>query len=61
MTANFDKLCSVIEESRADVQKATEGNKAACARVRKAMMEVKNLAGDIRKEMLELRDGSGNG
>ena len=61
MTANFDKLCSVIEESRADVQKATEGNKAACARVRKAMMEVKNLAGDIRKEMLELRDSGGQG
>ena len=48
-----------IDEARADVQKATEGNKAACARVRKAMMEVKNLAGDIRKEMLELRDSGG--
>lgn len=60
MTANFDKLSSVIEETRADIQKATEGNKAACARVRKSMMEVKNLAGTLRKEMLELRDSGGN-
>ncbi len=61
MTANFDKLSSVIEETRADIQKATEGNKAACARVRKSMMAVKNLAGVLRKEMLELRDSGGGG
>jgi hypothetical protein len=60
MTANFDKLSSTIEETRADILKATEGNKAACARVRKSMMAVKNLAGALRKEMLELRDSGGN-
>ena len=34
--------------------------RAACARLRKSMMEVKNLAGALRKEMLELRDSGGN-
>jgi hypothetical protein len=41
------------------MSKAQSGNKAACARVRKTMQEIKNLAQEIRKEMLEMRDSGG--
>jgi len=58
-TANFTKLVQAIEATKEDVEKAAAGNKAACARVRKAMQDVKNIAQDIRKEMLELRDAGG--
>jgi len=58
-TANFNKLVQTIEATKEDVEKAAAGNKAACARVRKAMQDVKNIAQDIRKEMLELRDAGG--
>jgi len=59
MSQNFDKLCQTIEATKEDVAKAEAGNKAACARVRKSMQDLKNLAQDIRKEMLELRDAGG--
>ena len=59
MTRNYEKLVATVEAARDDVAKAAEGNKAACARVRKAMQDVKNVAQDIRKEMLELRDSGG--
>ena len=59
MSTHFDQLVSVVEATRGDVEKAEEGNKAATARVRKAMQEIKNIAQDIRKEMLELRDSGG--
>ena len=58
-TTNFNKLVQAIEATKEDVEKAAAGNKAACARVRKAMQDVKNIAQDIRKEMLELRDAGG--
>lgn len=59
MSQNFDKLVLTIEATKEDVAKAEAGNKAACARVRKSMQDLKNLAQDIRKEMLELRDAGG--
>ena len=59
MSQNYDKLVQVVEDVRGDVEKAEAGNKAACARVRKAMQELKACAQDIRKEMLELRDSGG--
>jgi len=49
-----------VEACREDVEKASSGNKAATARVRKAMQDIKNLAQEIRKEMLELRDAGAN-
>jgi hypothetical protein len=61
MSANYEKLCQIVESARPDVEKAEAGNKAACARVRKAMQDLKNTAQDIRKEMLELRDSGGVG
>jgi hypothetical protein len=56
MSQNYDNLLKLVTDVRDDVEKATAGNKAATARVRKAMMDVKNIAQEIRKEMLELRD-----
>ena len=59
MSQNFDKLLQTVEATKEDVAKAEAGNKAACARVRKSMQDLKNIAQDIRKEMLELRDSGG--
>ncbi|HTF87692.1 MAG: hypothetical protein ABI054_00365 [Planctomycetota bacterium] len=59
MTQNFEKLGQTFEAARDDMAKAEAGNKAACARVRKTMQDIKNLAQEIRKEMLELRDAGG--
>ena len=59
MSQNYDNLVRTVEDARGDVEKAEAGNKAACARVRKAMQDLKNIAQDIRKEMLELRDSGG--
>jgi hypothetical protein len=60
MTQTFENMVAAIQSVRDDVEKARAGNKAACARVRKVMQDVKNYAQDLRKEMLELRD-SGTG
>jgi hypothetical protein len=56
MSQNYDRLVMAVQAAREDVEKADAGNKAATSRVRKAMMDVKNIAQDIRKEMLEKRD-----
>ena len=55
MSANFEKLVKVVEETRADMEKAETGNKSAAVRVRKAMQEVKQLAQDIRKDMMGVK------
>ena len=60
MSSNFDQLVETVSNTRADVEKAEEGNKAATSRVRKQMQAIKNLAQDLRKEMLELRDAGGS-
>jgi hypothetical protein len=60
MSQNFENLVKAVNEARADVEKAESGNKAATSRVRKAMMDIKNIAQDIRKEMLEVRDAGGS-
>lgn len=60
MSQNYERLVQVVNEAKADLDKAEAGNKAATSRVRKAMQDVKNIAQDIRKEMLEVRDAGGN-
>ena len=60
MSQNYDQLVALVTAVREDVEKAEAHNKAACARVRKCMQDVKAVAQDIRKEMLELRDAGGN-
>ncbi|MEZ6004881.1 MAG: histone H1 [Planctomycetota bacterium] len=59
MSDIYNKLVEAVEATRADVERAEEGNKAATSRVRKSMQDVKNLAQELRKEMLELRDAGG--
>ena len=59
MSQNYERLVQVVNDARVDLEKAEAGNKAATARVRKAMQDVKNIAQDIRKEMLEVRDAGG--
>ncbi len=54
--SSYGKLVELVESIKDDVEKSETGNKAATARVRKVMQDVKNVAQDIRKEMLELRD-----
>ena len=54
--SSYSKLIELVDSIKDDVEKAETGNKAATARVRKVMQEVKNVAQEIRKEMLELRD-----
>ena len=56
MTQNYEKLKEAVSSCADDVDKAEKGNKAATARVRKSMQEIKAICQDIRKEMLELRD-----
>ena len=60
MTQNYQSLVESVSAIRDDVEKAATGNKAARARVREAMQDVKNHAQEIRKEMLELRDSGGS-
>ncbi|MFT5285423.1 MAG: hypothetical protein ACI8TQ_001587 [Planctomycetota bacterium] len=60
MSQNYDQLIAAVGAIREDIERAESGNKAACARVRKSMQEVKGIAQDLRKEMLELRDSGGN-
>ena len=59
MSQNYDQLIATVSAVREDIERAETGNKAACARVRKSMQEVKGIAQDLRKEMLELRDSGG--
>ena len=56
MSQNYDRLVSVVQAAREDVEKAEAGNKAATSRVRQAMQDIKTPAQDIRQEMLEVRD-----
>ncbi|MBI1382286.1 MAG: hypothetical protein GC161_14505 [Planctomycetaceae bacterium] len=44
MTQNYQTLVQTVQASREDVEKAVAGNKAACARVRKAMRDIVSLA-----------------
>lgn len=51
----LEQVNQIIAGIREDYHKAKGGNKAASTRVRKAMQDVKKLAGEIRAEMLEAR------
>jgi hypothetical protein len=55
VSANFEKLVKIVEETRPDMEKAEAGNKSAAVRVRKSMQEVKQVAQDIRKDMMDVK------
>ena len=53
----FNRLKTAIENSEADFNAFySNGTKAAGTRVRKVMLEVKNLAHEIRKEISEKKN-----
>jgi len=54
---NFEKIKELVAGIEADAKKFYEGgNSAAGTRVRKAMQDLKTLAGDIRKEVTEIKN-----
>lgn len=56
MEQKYSNLKSLIDELAADVEKfAGKGNKSAGLRIRKAMLEIKDLAQQIRKDVLEAK------
>ena len=53
----YEQMETLLESLKEDFEKFYEkGNKAAGTRVRKGMMEVRNLAQDIRKEVQEIKN-----
>lgn len=54
---NFKKLKEVINTLETDAEKFYKmANSAAGTRLRKGMMDAKNIASDIRKEITELKN-----
>jgi len=53
----YTKIKEILEQADTDADKFyNQGNKAAGTRLRKAMLELKNIAQDVRKEILEMRN-----
>ena len=53
----YNQMKSLLAAIETDADKFYQGhNKAAGTRLRKAMLEVKNLAGEIRKEVSEQKN-----
>lgn len=49
---NYERMKEILELAEVDVTKfTTAGNKSSGTRLRKAMMEIKNLAQEIRAEV----------
>lgn len=54
---NYTKIKEILEQADTDAEKFyNQGNKAAGTRLRKAMLELKNIAQEVRKEILEKRN-----
>ena len=52
----YKQIKDILEQADADAEKFySQGNKAAGTRLRKAMLELKNIAQDVRKEVLEMK------
>ena len=52
----FDELQDAVNACQTDVNKFVEGNNSAGTRVRKAMMNVKNLAQEVRIEVQDQKN-----
>ena len=52
----FDELQDAVNDCQTDVNKLVEGNNSAGTRVRKAMMNVKNLAQEVRIEVQDQKN-----
>ena len=53
---NFEKLKGLLEDATSDVEKTSNGNKAAGVRVRKMLQEVISVSKDFRKEISTLKN-----
>ena len=51
----FDCIAEIVEAAKADVAKFEGGNKTAGTRIRKAMLQIKNLAHEIRKDISAMK------
>ncbi|HMU70714.1 MAG TPA: hypothetical protein PK511_12080 [Chitinophagales bacterium] len=50
----LSRLKAIVSLAEEDLQKFTDkGNKTAGTRLRKSLLEIKEIAGDMRKEVLE--------
>jgi hypothetical protein len=52
----FEKLKALVESMEVDHAKFEKGNDSAGARLRKGLMEIKNLAHELRGEIQEKRN-----
>ena len=52
----YEQIESLVTMLEDDVRKASGGNRAAGTRVRKAMLDLKNMAQGMRMKVLEDRD-----
>lgn len=55
----FNELKAIVEAMEADMTKFESGNDSAGARLRKSLMDVKNLSHDLRGEIQEKRNAKG--
>jgi len=51
----FDSIVEIVEDAKADVLKFETGNNTAGTRLRKAMLQIKNLAHEIRKDVSAMK------
>lgn len=51
----FEQLKELIAKSQGDVDKANNGNKAACVRLRASIQEIKDVCNDVRAEALSIK------
>jgi hypothetical protein len=57
--SKFNELKTLVDGLEADFKKFYEsGNKAAGTRIRKGMMDMKNMAQDIRKEVQDKKNNA---
>jgi hypothetical protein len=57
MANRFDEIKNLVMSLEGDFKKFYEqGNKAAGTRIRKGMLELKNLAQDIRKNVQDIKN-----
>lgn len=52
---SYDRLLKKVNDCAADAKKAEVGNVSAGVRLRKAMVEIKKIAGEVNAEVLTKR------
>ena len=53
----FNQIKELVNQAQSEAEKFYDkGNKAAGTRLRKAMLEIKNLAHEVRKEVVDMKN-----